>query len=58
LATPARIDSIVSSNGQGNHASRGANAATKALKFLDNLKSILSIELMNASQAVEFRRPV
>lgn len=58
LATPASVDSIVSSNGQEDHVSMGANAATKALRVMDNLERILAIELMNASQAIEFRRPL
>ncbi|RTY99516.1 histidine ammonia-lyase [Flavobacterium sp. RSP49] len=58
LATPASVDSIVSSNGQEDHVSMGANAATKALRVLDNLERILAIELMNASQAIEYRRPM
>lgn len=58
LATPASVDSIVSSNGQEDHVSMGANAATKALRVMDNLERILAIELMNASQALEFRRPL
>lgn len=58
LATPASVDSIVSSNGQEDHVSMGANAATKALRIMDNLERILAIELMNAAQAIEFRRPL
>ena len=58
LATPASVDSIVSSNGQEDHVSMGANAATKALKVMENLERILAIELMNASQAIEYRRPL
>lgn len=58
LATPASIDSIVSSNGQEDHVSMGANAATKALRVLNNLERILAIELMNASQAIQYRRPL
>ena len=58
LATPASIDSIVSSNGPEDHVSMGANAATKCLKVMENLERILAIELMNASQAIEFRRPL
>lgn len=58
LATPASVDSIVSSNGQEDHVSMGANAATKTKKIVDNLERILAIELMNASQALEFRRPL
>ena len=57
LATPASVDSIVSSNGQEDHVSMGANAATKCLSILENLETVLAIELMNASQALEFRRP-
>lgn len=58
LATPASVDSIVSSNGQEDHVSMGSNAATKALRVMDNLERILAIELMNASQAIEYRRPL
>lgn len=58
LATPASIDSIVSSNGQEDHVSMGANAATKCLKVMENLERILAIELMNASQAIHFREPL
>ena len=58
LATPASIDSIVSSNGQEDHVSMGANAATKTLRIVENIERILAIELLNASQALEFRRPL
>ncbi len=57
LATPASVDSIVSSNGQEDHVSMGANAATKCFRILENLETVLAIELLNASQALEFRRP-
>lgn len=56
LCTPASVDSIVSSNGQEDHVSMGANAATKALKVIDNLKTVLAIELIAASQALSFRK--
>lgn len=58
LATPASIDSIVSSNGQEDHVSMGANAATKTLRIVENVERILAIELLNGSQALEFRRPL
>ncbi len=58
LATPASVDSIVSSNGQEDHVSMGANAATKLLRVCNNLETILAIEYMNAAQAIEFRRPL
>lgn len=57
LCSPASVDSIVSSNGQEDHVSMGANAATKCYKVVENLQRILAIELLNASQALEFRRP-
>ena len=57
LCTPASVDSIVSSNGQEDHVSMGANAATKLYKVMLNTERILAIELMNAAQAMEFRRP-
>jgi histidine ammonia-lyase len=57
LCTPASIDSIVSSNGQEDHVSMGANAATKCYKVVENVQRILAIELLNAAQALEFRRP-
>lgn len=53
----ASSDSIVSSNGQEDHVSMGANAATKLFRIMDNLEHILAIELMNAAQGIEFRRP-
>ena len=58
LATPASVDSIVSSNGQEDHVSMGANAAVQALDVLNNLERILAIELFNASQAMHFREPL
>jgi histidine ammonia-lyase len=58
LCTPASVDSIVSSNGQEDHVSMGANAAVKCKQVVDNVYTILSIELMNAAQAMEFRRPL
>lgn len=57
LCTPASADSIVSSNGQEDHVSMGANAATKARRVVENVEQILGIELLNAAQALEFRRP-
>lgn len=57
LCTPASVDSIVSSNGQEDHVSMGANGATKCLRVIENIETILAIELMNASQALAFRAP-
>ncbi|MDR0681721.1 MAG: histidine ammonia-lyase [Dysgonamonadaceae bacterium] len=54
----ASSDSIVSSNGQEDHVSMGANAATKLFKVLNNLDLIYAIELMNAAQGIDFRKPL
>jgi histidine ammonia-lyase len=55
LCTPSSVDSITSSNEQEDHVSMGANAATKALRVVKNVESILAIELMAGCQALEFR---
>ena len=55
LSTPASVDSIVSSNGQEDHVSMGANAAVQAYQIIENVERILAIELLNASQALFFR---
>lgn len=57
-ATPASVDSIESSLGQEDHVSMGANAATKCARIIDNVYKVLGTELMNAAQALEFRRPL
>ncbi len=57
LSTPSSVDSIESSQGQEDHVSMGANGAVKAFKVMENLERILAIELYNAAQALDFRRP-
>ena len=57
LCWPASCDSIPSSQGQEDHVSMGSNAATKLVRVVENTESVLGIELMNAVQALEFRRP-
>ncbi|GHA57613.1 histidine ammonia-lyase [Pontibacter akesuensis] len=57
LCTPASIDSIPSSHNQEDHVSMGANAATKLFQVVHNTERILAIELLNAAQALDFRRP-
>ena len=54
--SPSSVDSIVSSNGQEDHVSMGANAATKLYKVIANTQTILSIELFNAIQAMHFKK--
>ena len=58
LCFPASADSIPSSQGQEDHVSMGANAATKLVRVIENTETVLAIELMNAAQALQFRRPL
>jgi histidine ammonia-lyase len=57
LCFPASADSIPTSLGQEDHVSMGSISARKLNQVLDNLEFILAIELLTASQAIEFRRP-
>jgi histidine ammonia-lyase len=57
LCWPASCDSIPSSQGQEDHVSMGSNSATKLVRIVDNVERVLAIELFNAAQALEFRRP-
>ena len=57
LCMPASVDTIDSSNGQEDHVSMGSNAGTKLYRIIENLFTIQGIELMNACQAIEFRKP-
>ena len=56
--TPASVDSIVSSNGQEDHVSMGANAVTKLRRVVKNVQRVLAIELLAATQALDLRRPL
>lgn len=58
LSTPSSVDSIPSSQGQEDHVSMGANAAIKLYKVVLNTERVLAIELFNAAQALDFRRPL
>ena len=57
LCWPASCDSVPSSNGQEDHVSMGANSATKLVRIIHNVETVLAIELFNAAQALDFRRP-
>ena len=57
LCWPASCDSIPSSQGQEDHVSMGSNSATKLYRVVCNTERVLAIELFNAAQALEFRRP-
>lgn len=58
LSTPSSVDSIPSSNEQEDHVSMGGNGATKVLRVIRNTEKVLAIELFNAAQAMDFRKPI
>ncbi len=58
LCFPASADSIPTSLGQEDHVSMGSISGRKLSQVLGNLEFILSIELMSACQAIEFRKPL
>ena len=55
LAHPDSVDSIPSSGNVEDHVSMGANAALHCQQIIENVRTIIAIELMSAAQAVEFR---
>ncbi len=58
LAHPASVDSIPTSLGQEDHVSMGSISATKVHKIVQNVETVLAIELMCAAQALDFLRPM
>ena len=58
LCWPTSCDTIPSSQGQEDHVSMGGNSATKLCRIVDNTERILAIELFNAAQALDLRRPL
>jgi histidine ammonia-lyase len=56
LAHPASVDTIPTSANVEDHVSMGVTAALKIRQILDNVEHILAIELLAASQGVDFRR--
>ena len=55
LAHPDSVDTIPSSGNVEDHVSMGANAALHCQQIIENVRTIIAIELMSAAQAVEFR---
>lgn len=58
MCWPTSCDTIPSSQGQEDHVSMGANSATKLSRIVDNTERVLAIELINAAQALDMRRPL
>ncbi len=58
LCHPASVDSIPTSADKEDHVSMGAWAAVKAIRVTSNVRKILAMELLAATQAIEFLRPL
>lgn len=58
LCWPTSCDTIPSSQGQEDHVSMGGNSATKLVQIALNTERVLAIELLNAMQALDLRRPL
>lgn len=56
-ASPCSIDSTPTSANQEDHVSMACHAARRLLAMCDNLGRIVGIELLTASQGIEFRAP-
>ena len=55
---PATVDSIPTSAGKEDHVSMGTIAARKCAEIIDNTVSVISMELLTAAQAIDFRKPL
>ncbi len=55
LAHPASVDSIPSSANQEDHVSMGTIASRKAMEILDNVRKVLSMEILAACQGIDLR---
>jgi histidine ammonia-lyase len=58
LAMPASVDSLPTSGMQEDHVSMGWSAAVKLRAVLDNLTSILAVELLSAARGLQLRAPL
>jgi histidine ammonia-lyase len=58
LCHPSSIDSIPTSGNKEDHVSMGTISARKALEVVDNVETILAVELLAAAQALEFLKPL
>lgn len=58
LCHPASVDSIPTSVGQEDHVSMGSISALKLLDILHNVEHVLAVELLTATQALDFRHPL
>lgn len=58
LCHPASVDTIPTSADKEDHVSMGAWAARKALIVIENVRKVISMELLSASQGIDLLRPL
>jgi histidine ammonia-lyase len=58
LSHPASVESIPTSGMQEDHVSMGWGAGRKLFPVLDNTRRVLAVEMLCATQALEYRRPL
>jgi histidine ammonia-lyase len=58
LAGPASVDSLPTSGMQEDHVSMGWAATVKLRRVLDNLRSLLAVELLSAARGLQLRAPL
>jgi histidine ammonia-lyase len=58
LCHPASIDSVPTSTDKEDHVSMGVTAGRKLHEVISNAKSVLAIELLCNTQALDFQRPL
>jgi len=49
---------VLDAAGQADHTSRGTIAARKGAQVWDNVENVVAVELLEAAQALDFRKPL
>ncbi|HEY6346364.1 MAG TPA: histidine ammonia-lyase [Bryobacteraceae bacterium] len=58
LAHPASSDNVPTDGGKEDHVSMGMTAALKLREIVQNAERVLAIELMTATEGLDYRRPL
>lgn len=58
LSHPASVDTVPTSAGQEDHVSMGWGAARKLLTVIENVRHVLAVEILCATQAIGYRAPL
>jgi len=58
LAHPASTDNLPTDGGKEDHVSMGMTAATKLRRIVENIETVVAIELLAAAEGLEHRAPL